>query len=217
MNPEADVLFDIGDPVVMVPPPELPPEKPPVVEEDRTQIMEFSPPLAGATISPCGLYRYVLWRKFKSSGPKHLWICLNPSVADAVQDDRSLSKMCAFSKREGAAEIFVCNPFAYRAQKPAAMRKAAESDVDVFGRDNIGYIIDCFNAADMCIVGWGNGGAFKDGGKKVMQVIELENEKKKIPIVCLGLTKQGHPRHPLFVAGNKPLVPFSYWEEDLEL
>ncbi len=209
----ADQLFDVGEPVTVVPCPELPPEKPPIVEPDRTQAIVFDPPLAGATISECGKYRYVLWRKFKSSGPRVMWNLLNPSTADAENDDPTIGRVTYFSKREGAAEAFVVNPFAYRATKPSEMRKMAGIDCDVYGRENIDHILTVFGTADLCIVGWGNGGEFQDAGRKLMKILECANEKRKIPIKCLGVTKQGHPKHPLYISNSQPLIDFSYATE----
>jgi hypothetical protein len=30
----------------------------------------------------------------------------------------------------------------------------------------------------------------------------------RVDLRCLGTTKSGHPRHPLYVKGDHPLVPF---------
>lgn len=210
----SQVLFDVGDPVTVVPPPEFPPEKPVVPEEDRTEVMVFSPPLAGATLSPCGKYRYVLWRKFQNSGKRILWICWNPSKADAVVDDASLRRMISLSKREGAAEIFVCNLFAYRATKPKDLRAAQEDFDDIYGPLNERSIMDRFEDCDLCIVGWGNGGAMNGAGRSMMTMLSNYNDKhisyNRTPIICFGVTKLGHPRHPLYVSNKTPLTPFVY-------
>ncbi len=216
-----EALFDVGAPVVPVPCPELPPEPPKVVEVDRTEAMEFSPPLAGATISPCGKYRYVLWRKFKTVGRRILWNCLNPSWADGSIDDPSLGRMMSFSKREGASEIYVCNFCAYRTSKPAELYRAAKSGFDVEGPENKRHIAEMLKTCDMCIVGWGNARALRGQSEKIskhspesmMEFIKDQNVNK-IPIMCLGTTKHGHPRHPLFVPASRKLVPFDYKTQD---
>ncbi len=207
-----EVLFDVGEPVAIVPCPELPPEIPSAIEQDRTQIMKFEPPLAGATISECGKYRYVLWRKFKSAGPRHCWICLNPSIANAEIDDPSLNRMCHFSKREGAAEVFVVNLMAYRATDPLEVRKASKSGVNIFGPENPLHVGAAFKNSDLCILGWGNGGSWKKSGKNMVEFLNAIN-KSGTPIRCLGVTKHGHPKHPLYISNNQPLVDFSYVTE----
>lgn len=203
------VLFDVGDPIVTIPPPEMPPEKPNQEEPDRTKIMEFEPPLAGATISACGKYRYVLWRKFRNHGKKILWILTNPSKADSVVDDPTVSRCISISKRENASEIYICNPFAYRATDPKDVREAAKSGVDIVGPKNLDHIYVAMERSDLCIVGWGANGEFMDSGRKMMEFID-KNKPGRLPVRCLGITKYGHPRHPLYVSKNAPLVPFMY-------
>ncbi len=126
----------------------------------------------------------------------------------------------SLSKREGAAEIFVCNLFAYRATDPRDLRAAAigefDSDPeDVVGPENYGKIMSQLMDADVCIVGWGNGGSFKRAGRHLIDKIEREFNShlasdQRVPIMCLGVTKHGHPRHPLYVSNKNPLTPFSY-------
>lgn len=215
-----EVLFDVGEPVVVVPPPEFPPEKPKIEEPDRTETMIFEPPLAGATISECGKYRYVLWRKFKSAGIRILWIMLNPSTATALEDDNTIRRVCSFSKREGAAEVFVCNLFGYRATYPADLRAACNGEFgvppfDVEGPENRRHVQDAFESCDACIVAWGNHGGLKRSGRSMMKFLNEINAKaapiKPIPILCLGVTKYGrHPGHPLFIPGDRKLEAFDY-------
>lgn len=225
-----EVLFEVGEPVVVVPSPELPPEKPKIEEPDRTEVMEFSPPLAGATISECGKYRYVLWRKLKSAGIKIIWIMLNPSRADAVQDDTTTTRVCSFSKREGAAEVFVCNLFGYRATYPADLHAAGKGEFgvppfDIEGPENRKHIRDVFESCDACIVAWGNHGGLKRSGRSMIKFLNEINVKaapiKPIPILCLGVTKIGHPGHPLFIPGDRKLEAFDYKtakdEEEFEM
>ena len=203
---QTKVLFDVGAPVKVVPPPEFFPEEIREPEPDRTEHMVFSPPLAGATISLCGKYRYVLWRKLKSSGKRILWICLNPSVADATIDDPSLNRMISFSKRMDAAEVFVCNLFAYRTPFPKDLHKAAKRSFDVVGPCNYDHILEQVWKCTTCVAGWGAGGSFQEQGRNVFNKIRKWHK----PVMCLGKTKHGHPRHPLYVSGNAPLIPFEY-------
>lgn len=204
-----DVLFDIGKPATAVPPPELPPEPPKIVEPDRTTYMTFDPPLAGAIISPCEKYRYTLWRKFKNDGKKILFVLTNPSKADAFIDDPTVTRLISFGKREGASEICLVNPFAYRATDPKDLRKAAKAGVDIVGPENLERIFLALDQCDLCIVGWGTNGDFKDSGRNMMKFIE-KNKPGRVPVRCLGVTKHGHPRHPLYVSGSAPLIPFMY-------
>ena len=46
-----------------------------------------------AEISPDGMYRYSLERTWDEGKPTVLFICLNPSTADAVEDDATVRRM----------------------------------------------------------------------------------------------------------------------------
>ena len=60
---------------------------------------------SSATISKDGLYRYSLERVWDPSKPTALFICLNPSTADAEIDDPTVRKMVGFAKRFGYGRI----------------------------------------------------------------------------------------------------------------
>ncbi len=119
----SEALFDIGL-VKASQSPSAPPKDEPKIEiPDPTTPMVFEPPVAGATISGCGTYRYCLWRKFKNEGKRVLFICANPSTADAEIDDPTLNRMIAFAKREDAGVLFVVNLFTYRTPYHKALRQ----------------------------------------------------------------------------------------------
>lgn len=203
-------LFDVGEPVkplfedFVEPEPEKP-EFP-----DLTRPMEFLPPLAGAIISPCGLFRYTLWRRFKEQrdGEKHLlWGMANPSTADHTQNDATIDQVEFFSRREGAAIATVVNFAAFRTKNPKEMRAAA----DPFGPDNFQHILRCVENATVIVVAWGNIGEFKDAGRNLFYAIKSATMRRK-PILCFGVTKKSQPRHPLYVSHKTALRPFDYEE-----
>lgn len=149
-----------------------------------------------AVISPCGQYRYQLERRW-GSGPTVMWIMLNPSTADAYIDDRTIKRCIAFSQREGFAGMLVGNLWAYRATDPYALW-----DVDdARGPDNAEHLKQMGLRAQRVICAWGTHGTghqFKALG---------------IPTIaggafCLGRTKDGSPRHPLYLRADTALEPF---------
>jgi len=137
---------------------------------------------SGADISPCGKYRYELWRRW-DKGPELVWILLNPSKADAVEDDPTVRKCIGFSHRWGYAGIRVVNLFAYRATSPADLF-AAE---DPIGPENDKVIR--LRCKWDCIAAWGNQGVFLDRASQVMQMLRGR-------LCCIGITNKGQPRHP---------------------
>lgn len=76
-----------------------------------------------AKLSDCGKYRYWLCRRWDESKPTLVFIMLNPSTADADQDDPTIRKCIGFAQRGGFGSIEVVNLYAYRATKPADLYK----------------------------------------------------------------------------------------------
>ncbi|WP_269586335.1 DUF1643 domain-containing protein [Roseibium sp. Sym1] len=124
---------------------------------------------------------------------------LNPSTADSTQDDRTIRRCISFSLREGCAGLAVWNLFAFRATDPAAM-KAADDPVgpanDTYLRQGLAL------ASGPIIAGWGVHGSFMNRGQVVL---DMFGDRLK----CLGRTKDGHPRHPLYLRSDAPLRPLA--------
>ena len=166
-------------------------------------------PVSEAVISEDDLYRYVLNRRW-SGEPVMPWICLNPSTADADADDPSIRRMCGFARREGCGGICVLNLYALRSPDPAALDDAIEiAGIDPVGPDNDKWIAGvAAGVTDMVarvpvVAAWG---ANKVAAARVPRVLGLLGG---LPLVCLGVTASGAPRHPLYVRSDAPLIP---WE-----
>lgn len=155
-----------------------------------------------AIISECGMYRYQLGRTW-DDGPIARFIMLNPSTADSEVDDPTIRRCIAFAKREGAGAISVVNLFAFRATKPADMMKAP----DPVGPENNDHLREWvgheFGFAKLVIAAWGANPFAEKRFKQIQDRGVLETKYWQ----CLGKTKEGHPRHPLYVKGDTPLIP----------
>lgn len=153
-----------------------------------------------AKISPCGLYRYNLSRQW-GSGPVCTFVMLNPSTADADQDDPTIRRCLAFARREKCESLLVVNLFAFRATNPKNLSLA----LDPVGPENDGEIKKAFNLAREndwpIIAAWGSNKFADERAKRVAQWG---------PLSCLGVTKHGHPRHPLYLHAESRLSEFSY-------
>ena len=77
-----------------------------------------------ATISEDGLYRYALSRTWEGPIWSLAFIMLNPSTADATEDDPTIRKCIGFAQRNGCNAIEVVNLFAFRATDPNDLRRA---------------------------------------------------------------------------------------------
>lgn len=154
---------------------------------------------SGANISPCGLYRYSLWRKW-GPGPVCTFVMLNPSTANASEDDPTIRRCISFAKREGCDALLVENLFAFRATKPSDMSVAH----DPIGPQNDAHLRDAIRVARYhgwpLIAAWGSNKFAIDRAKTVSQWGRFQ---------CLKLSKSGAPWHPLYVKGDAPLIPYN--------
>jgi hypothetical protein len=150
-----------------------------------------------ALISPCGLYRYRLERRWGPE-PSLPFCLLNPSTADAERDDPTIRRCVGFARREGAGGIVVVNKYAFRASTPSALWAAP----DPFGPDNDRVLAEVSRAAaatGMPIVcGWGTLG---NNSNRHIHILQQSGAR----LVCLGWTKGGAPRHPLYVRNDERL------------
>jgi len=151
----------------------------------------------GAEISDCGLYRYRLWREW-GPGPSVLWIMLNPSTADAEQDDPTIRRCRAFSKNWGCGRMEIVNLFALRAACPRDLLKSP----DPVGPRNDEVLIRAAlhdHAERLTVAAWGVFGNIHDRAQEVLDLLSVA------PMYCLGHTRDGYPKHPLYVAGETRL------------
>jgi hypothetical protein len=150
-----------------------------------------------ATISACRGYRYRLWRRW-GHGPTCIFVMLNPSTADATQDDPTIRRVTRFARREGCGSIAVVNLFAFRASSPAVMKAAT----DPIGPENDEHLVRTLqNATGPVIAAWGLHGSFRERDRAVRLLTNVQ-------FSCLGRTKGGAPRHPLYVRADAPLGTF---------
>lgn len=155
----------------------------------------------GATLSDDGLYRYRLWRTW-GSGERMAWIMLNPSTADAETDDPTIRRCMSFARREGYEGIEVLNLYALRCTKPRHLLDHPQPE----GPGNSRYwnevLTDC--SVGMIVAAWGAGRPRIAG----YPILSFVYDNRPFGMFCLGTTKGGEPRHPLYVRADQELVPF---------
>jgi hypothetical protein len=125
-----------------------------------------------------------------------MWIGLNPSTADESQLDPTLTRIASFSKREGFDGFWMANVFALRTPYPKEMMAAK----DPVGPDNDASLRLGASRCAKIVAAWGAIGEYQSRAEAVAQLFPGRE------LWCLGTTKDGHPRHPLYVAGQQPLV-----------
>jgi len=151
-----------------------------------------------AIISPCGLFRYRLERKLTPNKLKStcVFIMLNPSTADAELDDPTIRRCKGFAERFNCETLVVVNLFAFRATKPADLYQA----IDMIGPANDKHILSALNLPGIKICGWGANDTL---GRE--HAIHLAADSLGVGLNCLGKTKSGAPKHPLYIPALAPL------------
>jgi hypothetical protein len=154
----------------------------------------------GALISPDGLYRYSLTRRWEAGQRLLRFVMLNPSTADMSLDDPTIRRCISFARREGFDGLLVLNLYALRATDPRHLW-AAEDPV---GPDNDSmlhaHLVTARELEEPVVAAWGANA----GRDRVEQVLALV---AGVDWRCLGVTTAGQPRHPLYVRGDRPLEP----------
>jgi hypothetical protein len=155
-----------------------------------------------------GSHRYVLERRVLPAGDETLcWLMLNPSTADATEDDPTIRKVKGFTTRAGYGRALVVNLFAWRATDPRDLRRAALSARDVVGRRNRAAIIEAAALSSAVVCAWGALGAAPWARAQVSRALGWLGADARL--LCLGLTKRGAPLHPLMLAYDAhPFIPF---------
>lgn len=153
----------------------------------------------GAVYSPCERYRYLLWRRWSDKPPLVMCLC-NPSTATERETDPTFTRGIGFAQRLSAGGIVFVNVAAFRATDPKELRH-----VEPIGAENLAALRLAARVGSQVIAGWGSIGAGL--------VTDATNEALMYhggPIYCLGTTKEGHPKHPLYIPADAPLL---VWRE----
>ena len=159
-----------------------------------------------AIISPCGQYRYRLERQSAGPGATAV-IMVNPSAADAEQDDATIRKLRGFGERHHWGTIIVGNLFAYRATDIRDLRTAR----DPIGPDNDDHLIQILADADQVIVAWGPLAKQPRGhANRFINVLSLIEGACLDPHSIGAPAQDGHPRHPLMLAYSSPIQPWEF-------
>ena len=156
----------------------------------RTHIKDDAP--STAIYSDCENYRYALTRTWDSDGRRVLFVMLNPSTATEVQNDPTVERCERRARALGFGAFRVCNIFAYRATDPRDMR--AQDDPN--GPDNNAAIMEAANWADAVVCAWGTHGEHRGRGPEMEALLR----KQSLPLMHLGLSEAGHPKHPLYIS-----------------
>ena len=152
----------------------------------------------GAQLSNCGKYRYALWRTWKEDSHV-MFIGLNPSTADKTKDDPTIRRCIGYAKAWGFGGIYMLNLFAFRATNPKELFKADNP----IGNENNDYLKMYHSKEGLNIACWGSWGVYLNRGQEVIRLLGKEN------LSCMGVTKTGQPKHPLYL--KRGIEPMFFW------
>lgn len=167
------------------------------------------------------MYRYVLWREWAKyvgdmrnppfddelkpvghsdwrPSPYAMVIGLNPSTADESKDDPTIRKCVAFAKLWNCGALCMVNLFAFRATKPRDMMHQPRP----VGNENDMWLVRCAREARVVVAAWGTHGDFMGRDEDVCKLLD--------GLLCLGVTRDGFPRHPLYVPYCTSLMDYDY-------
>ncbi len=149
--------------------------------------------------SPDMAYRYAFGRWWGPPDPStsDVWVLLNPATGDTELRRRpTLDRCLARSRADGLTGVIILNLFAHRDTSPKALKAAA----DPVGPANDDALRILTQAGARTVAAWGSGGGLHDRSTEVAALLDHP--------LCLGTTRLGQPRHPLYVPGGTSLVPW---------
>ena len=157
-----------------------------------------------AVISRCEKYRYELTRTWDEDKKKVLFIMLNPSTADANEDDLTTIRCMNFAKKWGYGGLMIGNIYPFRAKRPKDLKKWFNKHS--YGDSivtNVSHVEEMAQQADLIVCAWGCN--YKGGIPDWVEELCLPGDLHYLELCGDGIT----PKHPL---GNlsKDLVPIKY-------
>lgn len=156
-----------------------------------------------AAYSPCERYRYELTRIWHPGGKRILFIMLNPSTATEVLNDPSVGRCERRARAMGFGSFTVCNLFGWRSTDPKALKKVPDPN----GPGNDEAISRCALAAFKIVCAWGTHGSHMGRGG----IVERRLRMAGFELHHLGLTAEGHPKHPLYLGYSIQPAPWRSW------
>jgi len=177
------------------------PAAPSAAEPERPIYLERS-----AVISDDGRYRYRLVRRW-SDAPLVAFIMLNPSTADANEDDPTIRRCEGFARAWGHGGLLVANLFAFRATDPRELVAAIDRGDDAVGPDNNEAIRRLVTAADvsLLVAAWGTRGYLGGRDAEVCRFVRESGRE----LCALRVSKDGFPGHPLYLPAALKPVPYA--------
>ncbi len=165
--------------------------------------------------SECRSYRWILKRELEKGEKTVVFIGLNPSEGNTFNNDSTITRIINFGSRWNYKNLYIINLFGLISKSPTQLSKSK----DPIGQNNDLITLTSLlfwqenNNCDLWL-GWGDKGQLKGRDTEVIKLIKdisnMSSNKNNYskPILSLGLTKKGNPRHPLYMPNESFLRPF---------
>lgn len=188
----------------------------------------------GTIFSPGRVFRYTLerfWNNREALTSANLpgrgegraqyfvqFIGLNPSKADEIVNDNTVTKCMNLARYWGFGGMVMTNLHACLSTDPAELYRLRDAGADSQGPDNLHWIQAVAQKAGLIVCAWGNHGELLGRGQHVADILTATHPEKvavlarkelrghsgagigvpKIDVFSLEpiLTKSGHPGHP---------------------
>jgi len=143
-------------------------------------------------------FRYALWRIWDKSKEALLFIGLNPSTANDIKNDPTITRLVNFSKFWGFGGLYVGNLFSIVSAKPDVLFFASSEEPPSGLNDQA--IRQMNKLCSTVLVGWGEWG--QNAGLRPARVLSLIGERA----FCLKVNKSGEPSHPLYLPSSSKMI-----------
>ena len=161
--------------------------------------------------SECRKRRFLLYRRWEDNGVSsagnrdvHVvhFVGLNPSVADEMENDSTVKRMMGFAMKWGFNALRVTNLLAL----VETHQDKIPVHSDLFCNRNMNFVKCAHTRSCKTVFAWGAMGKVRKPEKFYRLARDVA---EMIPgACCLGYTKDGHPRHPLFMKGDTEPILF---------
>ena len=153
--------------------------------------------LKGAIFSDDGQYRYALWRVWSHTRLPLMFIGLNPSTANGIMDDPTITRLMVRSDQAGFGGLLAGNLYALVSSNPEVLLKGG----DAVGPETDDYLRKMIAMSGVVLCAWGS---FPAASKRASIVLEM------VPVpLCLGVNEDGNPKHPLYISYHVPLSRYN--------
>lgn len=156
-----------------------------------------------AIFSEDGKHRFLLRRIWDENKKKAAVIMQNPSYADELKGDLSVTKIMNFLIDEGFGCLDIVNLYSFISTDPENLKR----NNDLERKDTDKFILKAIEDAEIIIIAWGSDkNKYSARKREVMKLIK----EYAIPLKCFKDPDGKMGRHPSRMGNDFELVDFRY-------